>query len=155
MVVGLLRPCVMCHSHCVCVCVLCLAATGTGPLCRDVCRSTIMCTCALWRTYGRGVQGCASVEAPCRRGREGSRCRGLPKGFMSEGIRPSQLSGGLIFRWWWVRFPGHKSAACIKGRVSRLQAETRTCWLEVLITADHVITKLNQFPAGNQVTFGT
>lgn len=46
-------------------------------------------------TYGREVLPLWTREGAC--------CRGLPKGFMSMGIHPSQLSGGLIFRWPWVR----------------------------------------------------
>lgn len=67
---------------------------GTGHfLRRDVCRNAIMCICALWRP-------------PCT----AAVCKVLPlwrggglKGWMSEGIHPSQLSGGLVFRWRWVR----------------------------------------------------
>lgn len=42
------RVCDVSLTLCVCACFV-PGGHGTGHLCRDVCRNTIMCTCALWR----------------------------------------------------------------------------------------------------------
>lgn len=136
MVEGLLRPCVMCHSQSVCVCVSCASQPRDWTFvqrCVQKYHNVHVCSvpyiwpwCAKFCLRGGPVQP-----------REGSCCRGLPKGFMSEGIRPSQLSGGLIFRSRWVRFFSHKSAACIKGRASRLQTETGTIRFRLAGGSDH------------------
>lgn len=78
----------------------CYAPCGnrTGHLRRDVCRNAIMCICALWRPP---CTAAVCKVLPLWRLRV---CvGGLLKGWMSEGIRPSQLPGRLVFRWRWVR----------------------------------------------------